>query len=517
MNGNGTTAPVPNISVSGNGAFGDVEVASSSSHTVTISNTGSANLVMGTLSGLVSPFSMVSNGCSGATVAPSASCTVDVRFSPTTSGARSDTLVIPSNDPDQPNVNFGVNGNGTTAPVQEVVIITDNFENGNANGWTLNGDIAVDSTEAIGQYSLRHTKSGDSELSGSTAGYSGVSVTMNLAATSLENGDDCYAEVSTNNGGSWLSVVHVGNGNDNGNFQSGTVTPSGADNNSNLKLRFRSTGKKKPDHCWGDEVTVRGTPDGSPGEPDISVSGNGAFGDVKVGSNSTRTVTISNVGDANLVMGSLSGLAAPFSIVSNGCSGATVAPSASCTVGVRFAPTTTGSRSDTLNIPSNDPDEAIVDFNVNGNGTDAPVLEEEILNEGFEDGNADGWVLEGSIGIDGILALGNYSLRHTKSGTSGLSVSTIGYSDVSVTMNLAATSLDNGENCYAEISTNGGISWITVVELNSGDNDGGFNSGTVSVSSADDIPDLQLRFRSTGGKKPDYCYGDNVIVSGFLN
>jgi len=34
------------------------------------------------------------------------------------------------------------------------------------------------------------------------------------------------------------------------------------------------------------------------------------------------------------------------------------------------------------------------------------------------------------------------------------------------------------------------------------------------LEGVDDNPDLQLRFRSTGGKKPDYCYGDDVTVSG---
>ena len=63
-------------------------------------------------------------------------------------------------------------------------------------------------------------------------------------------------------GASWSPVVEVHDGIDNGTFYSATVSPPGADNNSNLKLRFRSTGQHKSDYCWGDDVTVLGTPIG---------------------------------------------------------------------------------------------------------------------------------------------------------------------------------------------------------------------------------------------------------------
>jgi hypothetical protein len=183
---------------------------------------------------------------------------------------------------------------------------------------------------------------------------------------------------------------------------------------------------------------------------------------------------------------------------------------------VRYTPTTTGLHSDTLVIPSNDPDQTNTNFGVNGTGTQPPAQEEVILDEGFEDGNFNGWSTNGSVAIDGILALGNYSLRHTKSATSVLNFSTVGYIGVSVTMHVAATSLESGEACYAEISTNGGSSWITVVQVLKGNDNGSWKTGTVSPASADDNPGLQLRFRSTGAKKPDYCYGDDVIVSGTL-
>ena len=36
------------------------------------------------------------------------------------------------------------------------VLFSENFEDGNADGWTLNGNIVVNHLQSIGQYSLRH-------------------------------------------------------------------------------------------------------------------------------------------------------------------------------------------------------------------------------------------------------------------------------------------------------------------------------------------------------------------------
>jgi len=625
VSGTGTTTATPDISVSGNGAFGDVATGTSSTRSITINNVGTADLVMGNLFGLASPFSTVSDNCTGVTVAPSGFCTVSVRFSPTIAGLRSDTLNIPSNDPDQSTFNFAVNGAGTDSPAQEVVITKSDFESGSAGGWILNGDIAVDTTEAIDQYSLRHTKSGNSVLNVSTVGYTGVKVTMNLAATSLDSGEGCYAEVSTNGGSSWAPVVTVQNGNDNGTFFTGTVSPSGADNNSNMKLRFRSTGGKKPDYCWGDEVTVSGISDGTVTEPDITVSGNGSFGNVETGTSSSHSITIGNAGDANLDIGSLYGLVSPFSIVSDNCSNASLAPAASCTLSVRFSPTTTGLRSDTLNIPSNDPnqstfgftvngtgttststepdisvsgngsfgdvdtgtssshgltisnigdadlvignlyglvtpftilsntcsgatlspagsctlsvqfsptttgflndtlnipsndpDQSTFNFAVNGTGTDAPAQEVEIIRSDFEDGGIGNWSLSGNVSVDATLAIGSFSLRHGIGSNSELSVSTTGYDGVSITMSIAASALKNNGGCFGEVSTNSGITWLPVLEVLKGNDNGSFFSGTVSPIAADDNVDLQIRFRADGKGSGGYCYGDDVIVSGTL-
>ena len=146
-----------------------------------------------------------------------------------------------------------------------------------------------------------------------------------------------------------------------------------------------------------------------------------------------------------------------------------------------------------------------------------PGDEEDLIVEGFEDGDANGWSTNGNVEVDGFLAIGQYSLRHMIGSTSVNSVSTIGYEGVSVQMKLAATSLKKNHGCYGEISTDGGDSWVSVVKLRRGDDSGEFHSGTVSPSNASDNPDLQIRFRLTGKGKGGYCYGDGIVVRGTPN
>ena len=84
-------------------------------------------------------------------------------------------------------------------------------------------------------------------------------------------------------------------------------------------------------------------------------------------------------------------------------------------------------------------------------------------------------------------------------------------------MHLAATALKQNGGCYAEVSTDGGSSWTTVVEVLKGNDDGTFISNTESPTGVDDNVDLQLRFRADGKGKGGYCYGDDIIVSGTPN
>lgn len=103
------------------------------------------------------------------------------------------------------------------------------------------------------------------------------------------------------------------------------------------------------------------------------------FGAVDVGSQETAVVTIRNLGDADLVLGTLiqSG-AGTFSLASDP-SGDVIASSESRAVVVTYAPLTDTGDQGGLTIPSNDADEPAVEVSFAGNGGGAGVYPEAII------------------------------------------------------------------------------------------------------------------------------------------
>lgn len=107
----------PTISVSPTSdSFGNVFLnVPSANHTISVRNTGTANLVIesiGTTGTDYTEFYKVNDGCSGQTLAANASCSFQISFMPTSLGAKSATVTIPSNDPLVPSYNVPINGIG---------------------------------------------------------------------------------------------------------------------------------------------------------------------------------------------------------------------------------------------------------------------------------------------------------------------------------------------------------------------------------------------------------------------
>jgi len=128
------------------------------------------------------------------------------------------------------------------------------------------------------------------------------------------------------------------------------------------------------------------------------------YGMVPAGTNSDKTFIISNVGTADLVV---SGTAitgenvSDFSIQSGG--GAfTLAPSATRNLVVRFGPTNAGSKSASVSITSNDPDENPFLINLSGKGSVVPTLL-------LIDGNKDDFYAQLTGPINGYLQLRYYA------------------------------------------------------------------------------------------------------------
>jgi hypothetical protein len=88
----------------------------SAEQVVTVKNDGTANLSIASIKIVganKNQFSKPTDKCTNKTLAPGGSCTVSVRFKPTSSGAKAATVTIPSNDPDENPANVSLSGTGT--------------------------------------------------------------------------------------------------------------------------------------------------------------------------------------------------------------------------------------------------------------------------------------------------------------------------------------------------------------------------------------------------------------------
>ncbi len=129
-----------------------------------------------------------------------------------------------------------------------------------------------------------------------------------------------------------------------------------------------------------------GEPETIPDTPaDIAVSTESVdFGNTQAGLTKTETVTITNEGDLDLGINSVSvsGADAIDFTVNNSCT--TLAGGESCTVDVTFAPSTDGARSAQLDIASTDEDEANVAVALSGTGELEPTPEIDVTSDGTD-------------------------------------------------------------------------------------------------------------------------------------
>ncbi len=130
------------------------------------------------------------------------------------------------------------------------------------------------------------------------------------------------------------------------------------------------------------------------------------FGNINVGSSSSaQTFIVSNTGQTNLYIKTITITGSnptEFRIQNDNCSGKSVYPSSNCTVQAIFSPTSAGSKSANLSIPSNDPDTPTLNVPLSGTGVQTNGITVAIPNGG-ESWNAGGtytirWTYTGNPG-----------------------------------------------------------------------------------------------------------------------
>jgi len=159
----GLTLSVNPTSVS----FGNVNVGSTASHTVTVTNTGNSNVAISQESLTGANLSL--SGAAAVTLSPSQSVTLTVQYAPTTAVSTAGTLAIVSNATGSP-ASISVSGTGVAA-VQHTVALS----------WNA-------STSATGYNVYRSATSG----SGYARVNSGVDGTLSYSDTSVQNGQTYF-------------------------------------------------------------------------------------------------------------------------------------------------------------------------------------------------------------------------------------------------------------------------------------------------------------------------------------
>ncbi len=311
LTGSSPAASTPaNLSVSPtSAAFGSATVGSSSAtQAFTVSNTGTTGATGVAFTGTNNAEFVVSgNGC-GATLAGGASCSFNVKYTPTATGADSATLSIAYTS--GTTVNISMTGTGAAAPVAAL----------QATPVSLAfGTTTIGSNSATQSVSISNT-------GGATA-----------TGFALANGDATRFVVSANTCGTTLAA---------GASCSLAVAykPDAVGANS-AALTFSYAG--------GTNVTVQmaGTGSAAPTANLATAPAGGVFGTVTVGQSSAPlVVTLNNTGGAAATSVAFNNSnAAEFIVTGNTC-GATVNAGASCTFSITYTPSAAGADSATLTI-----------------------------------------------------------------------------------------------------------------------------------------------------------------------
>ena len=315
--------------------YGNILLGSNASQIFVISNEGSADLVVNingtTLTGANANQFSITGGGAPFTLAPAATRDLTVSFHPTVAGADTAILRIESNDPDESLFDVQLAGKGV---VPDIAISPISKDYGNVQVNSNSSQIFAVTNEGTTDLVVA---SGGTALTGTNA--------------------DQFTIIS---GGAPFTVAPAGTRNIVVRFNPTT------EGTKNASLEITSNDP--------DEGTVTAPLTGKGVNPDIAVDPTTKdFGNIAVNATASQTFAISNTGTGDLVIAqggtSFTGTNAnQFSILSGGAP-FTLAPSQSNNLVVQFQPTSGGTKTATLQITSNDPDESPFNVSLTGNGS----------------------------------------------------------------------------------------------------------------------------------------------------
>lgn len=314
LSGTGVAAAAPAITLTPNTglAFGNVTVGSASpAQTVTLKNTGTANLTLTTITvggTNAVDFSKSGTCANGGTVAANATCTIVVAFTPSAVGARTGSVAMTSN---APAANIALSGTGVAVATPQVSLTPTSL---------VFGSQTINVTSAAKTVTV--TNSGNATLTFNNIAASGEFAQSNNCGASLGTGLSCTINV--------------------------TFTPTTvASKTGSITITNNATGSPHAIALTGSGVGAA-APVVGPLPASLS------FGNVQINTTSAaQTVTVSNTGNAALALSTIV-VSGDFAKSGGTCAnGGAVPAAANCTILVTFKPTVAGARSGSLTITDN--------------------------------------------------------------------------------------------------------------------------------------------------------------------
>jgi hypothetical protein len=299
-------------------AFGNVEVNTASTQTVTLSSTGTAAVTVSAATVTGKGFT-VSGSTFPVNLNPGQTVTLQVRFEPTATGAATGQLTIQSNSWTNGTAVISLSGTGTPVPaaLSALTCSSASITGSGSDSCT----VTLTSAAASGGLSV-------SLASSSTAVTVPATVTVSANATSA---------------GFTASVSSVTSA------QPVTLTASAGGVSKNFALQLNAA------------------------VPTLSITATSvAFGDVEVNTASTQTVTLNSTGTAAVTVSAATVTGKGFT-VSGSTFPVNLNPGQAVTLDVQFDPTATGAVTGQLTIQSNSSTNGTVVISLSGTGTTPQV------------------------------------------------------------------------------------------------------------------------------------------------
>ena len=213
LSGTGTAAPTRIIGLSGNLAFGDVQVGTSATTTLTLSNSGNSTL---TWSGLSTGNGVFTASATSGTVAAGGSANVTLTFTPAAATSYSSTLTVTSDATSGTNTTT-LSGTGTAAATRIIGISGDPSwadiradDNGGAVlvGSSLSVTFDINNTGnsplTVSGIDTGHAVFTASPTSGTVAAGASMTVTVTFTPTAVGQFHGAFVVTSNATSGSWM-------------------------------------------------------------------------------------------------------------------------------------------------------------------------------------------------------------------------------------------------------------------------------------------------------------------------